>query len=248
MKEKLKDILRKVEKQKMTVESAFQELKDLSFVDLGFAKVDHHRSLRKDFPEVIFCQNKEDRDILSILKHLKRYNHNILATHVRADTYKKIKNKYKDAVYNAKAKTLTIEKKALKKEGLIAILTAGTADIAVAEEAKVTAEILGNRTKVFYDIGVAGIHRFLENLEDIKKARVLIVIAGMDGVLPSVVGGVVNRPIIAVPTSCGYGANFSGLAPLLTMLNSCSAGVTVVNINNGFGAGYSASLINKLAV
>ena len=221
-------------------------LKSLPFEDLGFAKIDTHRVLRKGFSEVIFCQNKTTSQIIKILEAMSKYNYNILATKASKEIYNAVKKVYDNAEYNELAKTIIIKREKTKlRKGKILVLTAGTGDIPVAEEAVVTAQIMGNRVDKVYDVGVAGIHRLLENREKINKSNVIIVVAGMEGVLASVVGGLTSRPVIGVPTSVGYGASFRGIAPLLTMLNSCAPGVVVVNIDNGFGAGYFASLINR---
>jgi NCAIR mutase (PurE)-related protein len=214
------------------------------------ATVDIHRDTRCGFPEVIFCQGKTPEQIKQIAKTILAHSNRLLATRADQKAYRAIKSIAKKAVYNKQARTVTVEKNEKKKDerrkGFILIVTAGTADIPVAEEARVTAEVMGNNVKTLYDVGVAGIHRILAHSDLLKKAKVVVVVAGMEGALASVVGGLVDKPVIAVPTSVGYGAHFGGIAPLLTMLNSCAAGVAVVNIDNGFGAGYLASLINKI--
>ena len=216
--------------------------------DLGFARVDTHRALRKGFPEVIYGAGKTAAQIIAIASQLVERERQILITRVNPQQARAICRKFKRAVYRDIAGLVTIETPPLpKRPGTIAVLCAGTSDLPVAEEAAVTAEIMGNQVERIFDVGVAGLHRLLGRLEDIQRARVLVVVAGMEGALPSVVAGLVSRPVIAVPTSVGYGANFGGLAALLAMLNSCGSGVTVVNINNGFGAGYAASQINELA-
>ena len=232
---------------KIEVGEAVRKLKFLPFEDLGFAKIDHHRALRKGFPEVVFCQNKAVNQVVEIVKKLARDNNTILATRATGEMFKAVKKQVKLAEYNEKSKTIIINRKKSynKTRNKILILTAGTSDINVAEEAAVVAESMGNQVERLYDVGVAGLHRLLNNKSQIEDANVLVVVAGMDGVLPSVVSGLFGKPVIAVPTSVGYGASFRGIAPLLTMLNSCSPGVVVVNIDNGFGAGYFASLINK---
>jgi len=241
----LKQILKKLKEGKITEKEAFEYLKSLPFKDLGFAKIDHHRTLRCGLPEVIFGQGKTKEQIIKITKEAERYN-DVLITRINEEVFKEIQKLYKKKVsYNKLAKTITIKKGKKKiKRGRILILTAGTADIPVAEEAAITAELFGNRVEKIYDVGVAGIHRLLAHLEKISKSSVIIVVAGMEGALASVVSGLTDKPVIAVPTSIGYGASFKGIAPLLTMLNSCSPGVAVVNIDNGFGAGYLASIIN----
>jgi len=244
--QKIKRIMSKVKNNKMDIGKALKELKFLPFEDLGFAKVDHHRALRKGFPEVIFCQNKTTKQVVEIVKRLVANNAVVLATRATEGMFKEVKENIKDAKYNRTSKTIIINKINKKnKKGKILVLSAGTSDIPVAEEAAVVAETMGSNVERLYDVGVAGIHRLLNNKEKLESANVLVVVAGMDGVLPSVVSGLFSKPIIAVPTSIGYGASFKGIAPLLTMLNSCSPGVVVVNIDNGFGAGYFASMINK---
>jgi len=215
--------------------------------DLGFAQVDTHRALRKGFPEVIFGAGKTPEQVVKIAAKLLEGEQRILITRVTADQVQKVRRKFDRAVYHEMARCITIEKSpAPKRPGVIAVVCAGTSDLPVAEEAAVTAEIMGNRVGRIADVGVAGVHRLFSRLADIQLANVIIVVAGMEGALPSVVAGLVSKPVIAVPTSVGYGASFGGLASLLGMLNSCGSGVTVVNIDNGFGAGYAASQINAL--
>ena len=217
-------------------------------IDLGFAQVDAHRALRKGFPEVIFGSNKSPDQVLKIAAKLLEREQNVLATRITPEHARVLKKKFKRAVYHELARCITVERKPLpKRPGAIAVVCAGTSDLPVAEEAAVTAEIMGNRVERINDVGVAGVHRLFNRLGDIQRVNVVIVIAGMEGALPSVVAGLVAKPLIAVPTSVGYGASFGGLAALLAMLNSCASGVTVVNIDNGFGAGYAASQINALA-
>jgi len=216
--------------------------------DLGFAQVDTHRALRKDFPEVIFGAGKTPEQIVKIAAKLVEHDQPVLATRVNADHARALKKKFKLAVHHPVARCVTIEKKPLpKRAGFIAVVCAGTSDLPVADEAALTAEIMGNRVERIHDVGVAGLHRMLARLELLQRANVLVVVAGMEGALPSVVAGLIAKPVIAVPTSIGYGASFGGIAALLAMLNSCASGVTVVNIDNGFGAGYAASQINALA-
>jgi pyridinium-3,5-biscarboxylic acid mononucleotide synthase len=246
-KEAIKKILDSVSKGSLTVKDALEQLKTLPYKDLGHSKIDNHRELRRGYPEVVFCEGKTASQVRNIMEYMASRKANILGTRANPEKYEAVKKSLPDARYNELAKTITIEfekKKATRT--YIAILTAGTSDIPVAEEAAITAEFFGNRVERFFDVGVAGIHRLYDNLEKIRKARVIVVIAGMEGALPSIVGGLVDKPIIAVPTSIGYGANFKGLSALLGMLTSCVAGVGVVNIDNGFGAGYLASMINKL--
>ncbi len=216
--------------------------------DLGFAQVDTHRALRKDFPEVIFGAGKTPEQIVKIAAKLVEHGQPVLATRVNAGHVRALKKKFKLAVHHPLARCVTIKKRPLpKRAGFIAVVCAGTSDLPVAEEAAVTAEIMGNRVERVHDVGVAGLHRMLARLELLQRANVLVVVAGMEGALPSVVAGLVAKPVIAVPTSIGYGASLGGIAALLAMLNSCASGVTVVNIDNGFGAGYAASQINALA-
>jgi NCAIR mutase (PurE)-related protein len=215
--------------------------------DLGFAQVDSHRSLRKGFAEVIFGEGKTPDQVAKIAASLLRSSEQVLVTRVDDSHARAVKRKFKKAVHHREARCLTIEKKPmLKRLGRVGVICAGTSDLPVAEEAAVTADIMGNRVERLYDVGVAGLHRLLNRLDVLQQCRVLIVVAGMEGALPSVVGGLVDKPVIAVPTSVGYGASFDGVAALLGMLNSCASGVTVVNIDNGFGAGYAASQINAL--
>lgn len=216
--------------------------------DLGFAQVDTHRALRKGFPEVIFGAGKTPGQIVKIATTLVAHEQRVLITRITAEHAHALRKKFKHAVHHEVARCVTIEKKPLpRRAGSIAVICAGTSDLPVAEEAAITAEIMGNRVERIVDVGVAGLHRILSRLETIQKANVLIVVAGMEGALPSVVAGLVSKPVIAVPTSVGYGASFGGVAALLGMLNSCGSGVTVVNIDNGFGAGCAASQINALA-
>jgi NCAIR mutase (PurE)-related protein len=216
--------------------------------DLGFALVDTHRALRKGFPEVIFGAGKTSQQVLQIASKLLERENRVLVTRVTSEHARLLRKKIKSARFHEMARCVTIESKPLaKRPGTIAVVCAGTSDLPVAEEAALTAEIMGNRVERIADVGVAGLHRLLRRLDSIQKANVVVVVAGMEGALPSVVAGLVSRPVIAVPTSIGYGASFGGLAPLLGMLNSCASGVTVVNIDNGFGAGYAASQINALA-
>jgi len=246
--QRLETLLRSVRSGKTSIDEALARLKTLPFEDLGHSRVDNHRSLRKGFPEVIWGEGKTAEQILSIMKGLKERGQNILLTRLEEEKVKKIKKVFRKSHYHPLSKTLTFLTHPVKSEGkgTILVITAGTTDIPVAEEAVVTAEIMGNRVETLYDVGVAGIHRLLSQKKRLDEARVLIVVAGMEGALPSVVGGLVDKPVIAVPTSVGYGASFGGITALLAMLNSCASGVSVVNINNGFGAGYMASLINRI--
>ncbi|MAG91662.1 1-(5-phosphoribosyl)-5-amino-4-imidazole-carboxylate carboxylase [Candidatus Woesearchaeota archaeon] len=245
--QKIRKLMHGLKKDRIKVDDAVKKLKFMPFEDLGFAKIDHHRALRKGFPEVVYCQNKTIRQVANIIKKLNRSNMNILATRATKEMYNEVKKQNKNAKYNESSKTIIIQNNKNKRlnNNKITILSAGTSDINVAEEAAIVAEVMGNKVERLYDVGVAGLHRLLNNKEKLEDSSVLVVVAGMDGVLPSVVSGIFGKPIIAVPTSVGYGASFKGIAPLLTMLNSCSPGVVVVNIDNGFGAGYFASMINK---
>ncbi len=250
----LRKLLKDVRDGGISLEKALRQLKALPYHDLGFAKVDTHRALRKGFPETIFCPGKSTEEIVKIIDKLLTEKADVLATRAGQEVFRTVKESYPQARYFDKARAIVIkkEKKVGKRKtgrslsraaGTILIVTAGTSDIPVAEEAVVTAEFMGSKVKKIYDVGVAGIHRLFDKSGELLKAKVIIVVAGMEGALASVVGGMVGCPIIAVPTSIGYGAGFQGIAPLLTMLNSCAPGVAVVNIDNGYGAGYLASLI-----
>lgn len=231
----------------MSVEEAFEVLKTFPYTDLGFARIDHHREIRTGYPEIVYCAGKTTEQVRKIFRVMEEKGHNIIGTRARLEMFEEIKSDFPEAIYYQEAKIISIRKKKPKQSaGSIAVITAGTSDIPVAEEAAVTAELLGNKVLRIFDAGVAGIHRLVDNLPEIRKCRVIIVIAGMEGALASVVSGLVDLPVIAVPTSVGYGANFGGISALLAMLTSCAAGVTVVNIDNGFGAGYSASMINRM--
>ncbi len=246
--DEIKEILDKLKQDQITKEEAFEKLKELPYGDLGHTKIDHHRQIRTGYPEVIFCQGKTVEQVHAIVEHMLGNNENILCTRATKDMYAAVTPLHPNISYHPLAKTITVKQKELSPQPgtYISIVTAGTTDIPVAEEAAITAEFFGNKVERFYDVGVAGIHRLHGNIKKIGEARVIIVIAGMEGALPSVVGGLVDKPVIAVPTSVGYGASFNGLAALLGMLNSCASGLSVVNIDNGFGAGYLASMINKL--
>lgn len=245
--EEMKIFLRSIKNGDISIEDGLDKLKELPYSDLGFAKIDNHRELRVGYPEVIYCEGKTVGQIKDIVKLMLTKDVNILGTRASREMYEGVKEICDDADYNELARTIVIKKKKVETPSTyIALVTGGTSDIPVAEEAAITAEIFGNKVERIYDVGVAGIHRLFENLDVIRHARVVITVAGMEGALTSVVGGLVDKPVIAVPTSVGYGASFKGLAALLSMLNSCSSGVSVVNIDNGFGAGYLASIINKL--
>ena len=243
---KLKKLLYRVQAGKVTIQEALHQLRTLPYEDIGFAAIDHHRSLRQGFPEVIFCEGKTKKQITDIARKLLRKGNPLLATRVTPEVARALKRLNAHAVYHEAARLVSVSDPKRPRAGNIVIVTAGTADIPVAEEARITAETMGSRVQTLYDVGVAGLHRLLDRQEILRAGRVLIVVAGMDGVLPSVVGGLMDRPIVAVPTSQGYGANFGGLSALLTMLNSCSTGIGVVNIDNGFGAGCLAHRINLL--
>jgi NCAIR mutase (PurE)-related protein len=243
----IEKLLKDVKNGKATVDEALEILKDFPYTDLGFAKLDHHRELRTGYPEIVYCAGKSVDQVKEIFRVMTAKENNIIGTRASEEMYKAVKKISPDAVFYPVARIISVSKK--KQEApktSIAIITAGTSDIPVAEEAAVTAELLGNNILRIYDAGVAGIHRLVDKLPAIRSCRVIIVIAGMEGALASVVGGLVDKPVIAVPTSVGYGANFGGISALLAMLTSCSTGVTVVNIDNGFGAGFSASMINKM--
>jgi pyridinium-3,5-biscarboxylic acid mononucleotide synthase len=243
----IRQIFDQVRKGKLTPDDAVGRLRHLPFEDLGFAKVDHHRALRSGMPEVILGEGKTPAQVAAIFARLAKHGGNILATRANERQFAAVKRKVRGAKFYELARAIVLERDQTKYgKGVIAVVSAGTSDIPVAEEAVVTAEVMGNEVEHFYDVGVAGIHRLLANREALTRARVVIVCAGMEGALPSVVGGLVGVPVIAVPTSIGYGASFKGLAALLGMLNSCASNVSVVNIDNGFGAGYVASLINRL--
>ena len=242
----MKKILQDYKNGKIELSEVLDKIRNLPYEDLEFAKIDNHRSIRKGFPETVFCPGKTVDQILKILGSMTKNEHSILLTKADKKIFSSVKKNYPDAVYSQQAKTITIKKGKTKiKKGKILIITAGTSDIPVAEEAVVTAELMGNYVETSYDVGVAGIHRLFDIKDKIFESNVIIVVAGMEGALASIVGGLTSKPVIAVPTSVGYGASFKGVAPLLTMMNTCAEGVVVVNIDNGFGAGYFASLINR---
>lgn len=245
--ESIRKLFDEVRKGKVTPDDAVARLRHMPFEDIGFAKVDHHRALRAGMPEVILGEGKTPAQVAGIFARLAKHGGNILATRANRKQFAAVRKKVRGAEYRELGRAIVLHRDATKYgKGMIAVVSAGTSDIPVAEEAVVTAELMGNEVEHFYDVGVAGIHRLLANREALTKARVVIVCAGMEGALPSVVGGLVGVPVIAVPTSVGYGSSFEGLAALLGMLNSCASNVSVVNIDNGFGAGYVASLINRL--
>ncbi len=247
MKSKLMNILKMVEKGEISPEKALSILKDYPYQDLKFVKINHHRELRRGFPEVIFGPGKTEEQITKISEEIIKKGGNLLVTKVEKEIFEKLKKKLPPLLYNPLARAMYLKQDPVPPgKGKIVIISAGTSDIPVAEEAYVTCDILGNEVEKVYDVGVAGLHRLFGEYDRIQKARVIITVAGMEGALPSVIAGITSCPIIAVPTSIGYGASFGGLAALLAMLNSCPGGVAVVNIDNGFGAGFFASLINHL--
>ncbi len=243
----LKELLIKLNKGKTTVEATLERLKSLPFEDLDFACIDNHRSLRRGLSEVIFGEGKEISEIVTIMERMLEQEERILVTRLSSEKAEDICIKFPESTYYKRSRLLTLIKRDMNisGRGTIIVMSAGTSDIPVAEEAAITAEFMGNKVDTIFDVGISGIHRLMAHRERIMKASVIVVVAGMEGALPSVVGGLVDKPVIAVPTSVGYGASFGGIAALLGMLNSCASGVTVVNIDNGFGAGYAASIINK---
>lgn len=243
----IRELLQKVKKDEIEVEAALEKIEDLPYKELGFAKIDNHREIRVGYPEVIYCEGKTVEQVTNIIQFMLTKDNNILATRANEKMYEAVKTICPEAKYNPLGRTITIRKKDEQlTDSYIAIVAAGTSDMPVVEEAAETATLLGNRVEKIMDVGVAGIHRLFSKVDIIRGAKVVVVVAGMEGALASVIGGLVDKPVIAVPTSVGYGANFGGLAALLSMLNSCASGVSVVNIDNGFGAAYSASIINKL--
>ena len=245
--ESIRKILQQVRRGRLTPDEAVVRLRHLPFEDLDFAKVDHHRTLRAGFPEVVLAEGKTAKQVASIFARLARRHSSVLATRATPEQFAAVRHRVRKAEYRELARAIVLQRDGKKYgKGRIVVVSAGTGDIPVAEEAVVTAEVMGNDVEHLYDVGVAGIHRLMAHRKVLFDARVVIVCAGMEGALPSVVGGMVSVPVIAVPTSVGYGASFQGLAALLGMLNSCASNVSVVNIDNGFGAGYVASLINRL--
>jgi NCAIR mutase (PurE)-related protein len=243
----LEKLLGDVKSGAMSVEEALEVLRTFPYTDLGFARIDHHREIRTGYPEIVYCAGKTIEQVRQIFRVMSEKESNIFGTRASREMYEAVKGDSPNAIFFEEAKIISIQKKKPETpESAIAVITAGTSDIPVAEEAAVTAELLGNRVLRIFDAGVAGIHRLVDKLPEIRKCSVIIVIAGMEGALASVVGGLVDKPVIAVPTSVGYGASFGGISALLAMLTSCSSGVTVVNIDNGFGAGFSASMINRM--
>lgn len=243
----LEKILKGISDGSVSVDEAMEKLRNFPYSDLGFARIDHHRELRTGYPEIVYCAGKTHEQVRGIFSVMQEHENNIIGTRAGKELFEYISPYFPSAVYYDVARIISLQRKALVPPATkIAVITAGTSDIPVAEEAAVTAELLGNNVIRIYDAGVAGIHRLVDKLPEIRKCKVAIVIAGMEGALASVVGGLVNMPVIAVPTSIGYGASFQGISALLAMLTSCAAGVTVVNIDNGFGAGFSASRINRM--
>lgn len=246
--EQLKELIAGIRSGNVSTDAALKRLKKLPFEDLGYAKVDHHRCLRNGVPEVIYCAGKTAEQVKGIVERMLPHHSNILATRADKEQHQAVLTATSDCEYHEAARIVVVKPRPVIEVGRIAVVCAGTSDIPVGEEAAITASTLGNRVDRLYDVGVAGLHRLLHSCEDLFKANVAIVIAGMEGALASVVGGLVSCPVIGVPTSVGYGASFGGVAALLSMLNSCASGVSVVNIDNGFGAAYQANLINKIAV
>lgn len=245
-KDEIKIFLEKIKNEEISIDDGIDKIKNLEYEDLGYAKIDNHREIRNGYPEVIYCEGKANSHIRGIIESMLKTGNNILATRVTKEVYEYVKDLDQNIEYHEIARIIVIKKKEIKKtNGSVLVVTGGTSDIAVAEEAAITLEIFGNVVERLYDVGVAGIHRLLSNKDKLNSSNVIIAVAGMEGALPSVVGGLVDKPVIAVPTSVGYGANFKGLAALLAMLNSCASGIGVVNIDNGFGAGYLASTINR---
>jgi len=245
--EEIAEMLKQVRRGKLSVEDAVDRLRHLPYEDLGYAKIDHHRSLRQGFPEVVLARGKDPAQVEGIVRRMLPNHHNILVTRGDRGLYERLRPLDPKVEFHALSGAITIRReRKIRGRGKILVVCAGTSDIPVAEEALVTADIMGNRAEPLYDVGVAGIHRLLGESRHLREARVIICVAGMEGALPSVVAGMVGVPVIAVPSSVGYGASFRGLAALLGMLNSCSPNVCVVNIDNGFGAGYLASVINRL--
>jgi hypothetical protein len=239
-------LLEQVKNNEIDIKEAEQILKKLPYEDLGYAKLDHHRSLRSGFGEVIFCEGKAMEHLVNIYQKFYEHDKNVLGTRASAEQYEKVKEVLPMVEYDPISRILSIQKVDTEKVGYVAVCTGGTADFPVAEEAAKTAEFFGSNVKRYYDVGVAGIHRLFSNIDEIREANCIIAVAGMEGALGGVLAGLVDKPVIAVPTSVGYGSNFGGLSALLTMLNSCAEGLAVVNIDNGFGAGYMATQINRL--
>jgi pyridinium-3,5-biscarboxylic acid mononucleotide synthase len=244
---RLRELLEQLQQREIGIDDVVTQLRRLPYENLGFARIDHHRSLRTGVPEVIFCQRKTIEQVQGIVRGLSETHTNVMATWAGPELFDAIKQVTPHCDYHAMARVVVINPQPVEKVGKVVVVSAGTSDMPVAEEAAVTAEILGSDVQRIYDVGVAGIHRLLDVAEDLFAANVIVVVAGMEGALASVVGGLAPCPVIGVPTSVGYGASFGGVAALLSMLNSCASGVSVVNIDNGFGAGYQAALINRVA-
>lgn len=244
---RLHNLLQRVAAGEASVADALDELRRLPYEDLGFAKIDHHRSIRDAFPEVVLAERKTPKQIAAIVSRLAERNDRVLVTRASPEAYAAVRAATPDARYHEVARCITVERTVAERRAGVVVLAAGTADLPVAEEAAVTATLMESEVVRLYDVGVAGLHRLLDHVDRLQSANVVVAVAGMEGALPSVVGGLVGVPVIAVPTSVGYGASFGGLSALLTMLNSCAAGVAVVNIDNGFGGGYLAAVINRLA-
>lgn len=245
--EEITQLLQSVQEGRVTVEAASEKLRDFPYADLGFAKLDFHREIRTGYPEIVYCAGKTTRQIRLIFEKMQEKEVNVVGTRASREVYEELASGFPELTYYPEARILSIQKHKPKlPDTYVSVVSAGTSDMPVAEEAAVTAELLGNKVVRIYDAGVAGIHRLLDHMDEIRQSRVVIVIAGMEGALASIVGGLVDKPVIAVPTSVGYGANFQGVSALLAMLTSCASGVSVVNIDNGFGAGFSASMINHL--
>jgi len=245
--EAIAKLLAQVRRGRVSVDEALERLRDMPYENLGYARIDHHRPLRQGMPEVIFGRGKTPEQIENLVRRMMRHGHNVLVTRTDAGVFERVRKVAPKAEFHALSGAIALRReRKVRGRGMILVVTAGTTDIPVAEEALVTADIMGNRVEPLYDVGVAGLHRLLGESKALKRARVVIVAAGMEGALPSVVGGLVAAPVIAVPTSVGYGASFRGMAALLGMMNSCAPNVAVVNIDNGFGAGYLASVINRL--
>ena len=243
----IRGILERLRGGKLSMDKAFTLLKDLPYEDIGYARIDHHRSLRKGSPEVIFAPGKEPAQVLGIARRIHARGEPVLVTRAQPSLWKTFQRRFPKARYDRLGRLITLTNGVLKKkQGLVLVVTAGTGDIPVASEAAATAGVLGSRVRTLYDVGVAGLHRLLDHKKLLDEARVIVVVCGMEGALPSVIGGLARAPVIAVPTSIGYGAHLGGFAPLLSILNSCAPGVVCVNIDNGFGAGYFANLINRM--
>ncbi len=247
--DQLRDLIKEVKEGNRDVDAVVSALRALPYEDLGYARIDHHRALRKGFPEVVFCEGKTEAQVVEILQRLSARNPRVMATRANANMFATVQAATRNARYFDSARIISIENTPRdtpgKDEPYILVASAGTVDIPVAEEAAVTAEILGSQVKRVYDVGVAGLHRLLSQRTELERANVVVAVAGMDGVLPTIIAGLVECPVIAVPTSVGYGTGLGGVAAVLAMLNSCAVGITVVNIDNGFGAGWSAHLVNE---